>query len=131
VLDYVVRTSENLGIGFQRLAQYTRFLHDTAEIRLTVQRDRAVLSHSIPVPGGLPRPIAEYIVATWLLTSRQATGVNCLPRRTHRSITVYLDAHQILGTTATSWCSREIFSPSLWRRLTRLSRRSSKPKLWL
>lgn len=79
VLDYAVRTSENLGIGLQRLAQYTRFLHDIAEIKLTVQRDRAVLSHSIPVPGGLPRPIAEYIVATWLLTSRQATSVNWMP----------------------------------------------------
>ena len=79
VLDYAVRTSENLGIGFQRLAQYTRFLHDIAEIKLTVERDRAILSHSIPVPGGLPRPISEYIVATWLITSRHATGVNWIP----------------------------------------------------
>ena len=79
VLEYAVRTSENLGIGFQRLAQYTRFLHDIAEIKLTVQRDRAVLSHYVPVPGGLPRPISEYIVAAWLLTSRRATGVNWTP----------------------------------------------------
>ena len=79
VLGYVVRTSESLGIGMQRLAQYTRFLHDIAEIKLSVQRDRAVLSHSIPVPGGLPRPISEYIVATWLLTFRQATGVKWTP----------------------------------------------------
>ena len=79
VLDYVVRTSENLGIGLQRLALYTRFLHEIAEVKLTVQRDRAVLSHSLPVPGGLPRPIAEYIVATWLLTFRQATAVNWSP----------------------------------------------------
>lgn len=83
VLDYAVRTSENLGVGLQRLAQYTRFLHDIAEIKLTVQRDRAVLSHSIPVPGGLPRPIAEYIVATWLVTFRQAIGVNWAPLQVH------------------------------------------------
>lgn len=79
VLEYAVRTSENLGSGFQRLAQYTRFLHDNAEIKLTVERDRAVLSHSIPVLGRPPRPISEYIVATWLLTFRRATGVNWTP----------------------------------------------------
>src|SRR5262249_14840478 len=67
-LDYAVRTSETLGIGLQRLSRYHRFLHDVAEVKLTVHRDRATLSHYLPVPGGTPRPVSEYVLATWLVT---------------------------------------------------------------
>jgi len=79
VLDYAVRTSETMGIGLQRLCRYHRFLHDVAEVKLTVEGDRAILSHRLPAPALLPRAVSEYIVATWLLTTRQATGVNWIP----------------------------------------------------
>ena len=76
-LDYAVRTSETMGAGLQRLCRYLRFLHDIAEVKLTVHGEQAILSHRLPVPP--PRAVSEYIVATWLITSRQATGVNWVP----------------------------------------------------
>jgi AraC-like DNA-binding protein len=79
VLGYVVSTSENLGMGFQRMCRYIRFLHDVAETKLAVHGDRATLSHQLPFPGALPRPTSEYIVAGWLLASRKATGVGWIP----------------------------------------------------
>jgi len=78
-LDYAVRTCETLGEGLRRLALYHRFLHDVAETRLSVDRDRAVLSHHLPLPGGAPRPVSECVAAGWLLASRQATGLNFIP----------------------------------------------------
>jgi hypothetical protein len=52
-LDYALRTSETMGMGLQRLCRYHRFLHDIAEVKLTVHRDHAILSHHLPVPGAL------------------------------------------------------------------------------
>jgi Arabinose-binding domain of AraC transcription regulator, N-term len=65
-LDYAVRTSETMGVGLQRLCRYHRVLHDVAEVKLTVDRGRAMLSHHLPVPGGPPRAVSEFIVAGWL-----------------------------------------------------------------
>ena len=76
-LGYAVSTSATMGAGLQRLCRYLRFLHDIAEVKLTVHGDQAILSHRLPVPP--PRAVSEYIVATWLITSRQATGVNWVP----------------------------------------------------
>ncbi len=81
VLGYAVQTSENVAAAFQCLSRYHRCLHDVAEVKLAIGRDHATLSHRLPVPGGPPRAVAEYIVAGWLVTSRQATGVNWTPSR--------------------------------------------------
>jgi len=78
-LGYALRTSENFGISLQRLCRYHRVLHDAAEVQLTVRGDHAILSHRLPLPGGVPRAVSEYIVAAWLITSRQATGVHWIP----------------------------------------------------
>jgi AraC-like DNA-binding protein len=79
VLGLAIRTSDTLGGGLARLCRYHRFLHDGAQVRLAVAGQRAVLSHRLTIPGGLLRAVAEYVVATWLVTSRQATGVNWTP----------------------------------------------------
>ena len=79
VLDYAVRTCATLGEGLRRLSRYHRFLHDVADVRLRIEHERAILSHHLPFPGGAPRPVSEYVVAGWLLTSRQATGLNWIP----------------------------------------------------
>jgi AraC-like DNA-binding protein len=76
-LGYALRTSENFGISLQRLCRYHRVLHDTAEVQLTVRGDNAILSHRLP--GGVPRAVSEYIVASWLITSRRAAGVHWIP----------------------------------------------------
>jgi AraC-like DNA-binding protein len=78
-LDYAVRTCETLGERLRLLSRFHRFLHDIAETRVRVERDRAILSHYLPLPGGAPRPVSECVLAGWLLTSRQATGVNWIP----------------------------------------------------
>lgn len=79
VLEYVVRTSDTLGMGLQRLSRYHRLLHGAAEVKLSVHQDRAILSHQLPVPGGLPRAVSEFIVASWLIGSRQAIGMHWNP----------------------------------------------------
>ena len=58
-LGYALRTSENFGTSLQRLCRYHRVLHDAAEVQLTVRGDQVVLSHWLPVPGGLPRAVSE------------------------------------------------------------------------
>ena len=78
-LEYALRTSANLGEAFARLCRYHRLLHDAAEVALELHRDHAILSHRLPLPGGAPRPVSEFILAAWLLTSRQATGVDLVP----------------------------------------------------
>ena len=78
-LGYALRTSETLGMSFQRLCRYHRLLHDAADVKLAVHPDRAVLSHYLFIPGGPVRPISEYVLAGWLLFSRQSTGVHWTP----------------------------------------------------
>jgi AraC-like DNA-binding protein len=78
-LDYALRTSANLGAAYTRLSNFHRLLHDAAQVVLEIERDRAILSHLLPLPGGAPRPVSEFILAGWLVTSRQATGTDCTP----------------------------------------------------
>jgi AraC-like DNA-binding protein len=78
-LGYALRTSENFGMSLQRLCRYHRVFHDAAEVELTVRGDNAILSHRLRLPGGVPRPVSEYIVAAWVITSRQAAGVDWIP----------------------------------------------------
>jgi AraC-like DNA-binding protein len=78
-LEYALRTSANLGAAFARLSAYHRILHDAAQVLFEVDRDHAIVSHRLPLPGGAPRPVSEFILAAWLVTSRQATGVDFAP----------------------------------------------------
>ncbi len=78
-LEYALRTSANLGAAFTRLCTYHRILHDAAQVLFEIDRDRAIVSHRLPLPGGAPRPVSEFILAAWLVTSRQATGVDFAP----------------------------------------------------
>jgi AraC-like DNA-binding protein len=78
-LGYALRTSDTFGVSLERLCRYHRVLHDAAEVQLMVRGRHAVLSHRLPIPGGVPRAVSEYVVAAWLITSRQATGVNWIP----------------------------------------------------
>jgi AraC-like DNA-binding protein len=80
-LDYAVRTSGDVRAAFTRLFRYHRLLHDAAEVQLEIHRDHAILSHRLSVHGGTPRPVSEFILAAWLLTSRQASGVDWIPVR--------------------------------------------------
>jgi AraC-like DNA-binding protein len=77
--DYALRTSANLGAAFACLCRYHRVLHDVAQVGLETTRDYAILSHRLPLPGGAPRQVSEFILAAWLVTSRQATGMNWTP----------------------------------------------------
>ena len=78
-LDYALRTSANLGEAFTRLAAYHRVFHDAAEVRFEIEYDRGILSHHLPLPGGAPRLVSEFVLGAWLVTSRQATGIDLAP----------------------------------------------------
>ncbi|RFA25590.1 hypothetical protein CAI21_18885 [Alkalilimnicola ehrlichii] len=79
VLEYALATSATLGEGIQRLIRYNRVLHDAARIDLQEQEDQAVLSHWLPLPGGAPRPVSDFVVTVWLTGFRRLTGVNWTP----------------------------------------------------
>jgi AraC-like DNA-binding protein len=117
-LGYALRTSETLGISVQRLCRYHRLLHDVAEVKLTIDGDRATLSHRLPVPGGPPRAVSEYIVAAWLITSRQAAGVNWIPievRFPHPAPDNTSEHRRLFGCTVKfgHGCSELLFSRDL------------------
>jgi AraC-like DNA-binding protein len=78
-LEYAVQTCATLGEGLERLARYHRVLHDAAEVRFELRGDGAVLSHRLPLPGGAPRQISEYIVAGWLIALRRICASDWAP----------------------------------------------------
>jgi AraC-like DNA-binding protein len=80
VLDYAIRASATLGRGLDCLVRYHRLLHDAAVVLLRVEGDAAWLEHGLPPEAPpLPRHVAEYIVAGWLVVARQATGIDLAP----------------------------------------------------
>lgn len=82
VVDYTFRLSATLGEGLERLVRYHRVIHDTAPIELRIEGDVASLNHALPKEAGaVPRQIAEFIVSTWLVMARQATGQDFAPRQ--------------------------------------------------
>jgi AraC-like DNA-binding protein len=118
VLEYAVRTSENVGTGFERLFRYHRMLHDVAEVSLTVARDRAVLRHRLPPPHFLPREVSEYVLAAWLVTSRLATGKHWIPlqiRLPHAAPSDLSEHRRVFGCPLEfgSKCSELVFSREL------------------
>ena len=78
-LEYALRTSPTLGRGIERLCRYHHVYHDVAEVALEVRGEHAALSHRLPLPGGAPRTVAEFILTGWLVVARQATGAECAP----------------------------------------------------
>src|SRR5262249_35660349 len=80
VLDYTTRSSAARGEGLQRLVLYHRIPHDVAVVQLSLDGDRARLTHALPDQAGvLPRHPTEFIVAAWIVVARQATGTNLDP----------------------------------------------------
>ncbi|MBZ2188835.1 AraC family transcriptional regulator [Alcanivorax sp. JB21] len=74
-LEYAIRSSHDLGAGINRLVHYHRVMHDIAEVRLETAGKSAILSHCLPVPGGAPQPVSEFIMAGWYLAFCRLTGV--------------------------------------------------------
>ena len=85
VLDYAIRASITLGDGLERLVRYHRILHDGAVVELRVEEDSAWLQPVLPpeTPAALPRQVAEFIVAAWLVVARQATALDFAPLEVH------------------------------------------------
>ncbi len=97
-LEYAVRTSPDLGAGLGRLVRYHRALHDAAEVRLEVSGTRACLSHRLPLPGGAPRAVSEFVVTGWLQTLRRLTGREVRPievRFTHAQPADLSEHHRV------------------------------------
>jgi AraC-like DNA-binding protein len=80
VLDYAIRASATLGEGLARLVRYHRILHDAAVVELRTDGDSVLLEHVLPLEAvALPRQVAEFIVAAWLVVARQATALDLTP----------------------------------------------------
>jgi AraC-like DNA-binding protein len=80
VLDYAIRASATLGEGLERLVRYHRILHDAAVVGLRVDGESVWLEHVLPPEeAALPRQVAEFIVAAWLVVARQATARDLTP----------------------------------------------------
>jgi AraC-like DNA-binding protein len=78
-LEYAVQTCATLGHGLKMLARYHRVLHDVAEVRVELRGNWAVLSHRLPLPGGAPRQISEFVLAGWLLAFRRICATEWAP----------------------------------------------------
>lgn len=78
-IDHAARTSTTLGSGYGRMFRYYRVLHDLARTAMEMGPRHVVLSHDLPLPGGAPRAVSEFVLAAWLVTGRQATGVDWTP----------------------------------------------------
>lgn len=115
VLEYVARTSPTLGVGFDRLFRYHRVLHDVAETALERSSAHATLSHRLPMPGGAPRPISDFVLASWLRISRVITGVPWTPvavRFPHARPADVSEYRRLFGASVTFGCERsELVAP--------------------
>lgn len=76
---YAMISSATLGDAFQCLCRYQRLIHDSTEVRLDIEDDRATLRHRMP--GGLaaPRHSAEFLLTAWVRGGRMATGTAWAP----------------------------------------------------
>jgi AraC-like DNA-binding protein len=79
VLSYTMRTSATLEGAFERLVRFNRLLHDVADLRLGRDGAEARLTVRL-LPDGNPRQLGEFALAAFTLFSRDATGVDVMPR---------------------------------------------------
>ncbi len=73
VQSYAFVSSPTLGEGLARIAAYQRLNHDAARVTVDAEGELAVVRHRLPGGAAVPRPIAEFIVATLVLAARTAT----------------------------------------------------------
>jgi AraC-like DNA-binding protein len=80
LLDFAARANPTVGEGIRQLTRYYRIFHDAAVVRLEERGERAWLTHSLPPElGPMPRQAAEFVIATWLVGLRQASGLDFAP----------------------------------------------------
>ena len=76
---YAMVSSATLGDAFQCLCRYQRLIHDSTEVRLDIEDDRATLRHRMPGGVAAPRHSVEFLLAAWVRVGRMATGTAWLP----------------------------------------------------
>jgi AraC-like DNA-binding protein len=74
LLDYVLRGSPTLRVGFEKVGRFWRLAHDCGSLELRTERHRLVCEFQ--VEGGLEVPPAftEWGVASWARTTRELFG---------------------------------------------------------
>lgn len=70
IIDYVTRQCSNIGERVDRLMRYQRLLHDANEVRLEEQGENAHLSMRLRCEPPAPRHLIEFIIGTWVLSTR-------------------------------------------------------------
>jgi len=76
---YAMRASATLGEAFARLCRYQRLIHETSRVEMVEDGAHVRLRHALA--GGLaaPRQTAEFLLAIWLRSGREVTGVAWQP----------------------------------------------------
>ena len=80
---YTMVSSATLGDAFKCLCRYQRLIHDSTEVRLDIEDDRATLGHRMPGGVAAPRQSAEFLLAAWVRGGRLATGTTWSPVEVH------------------------------------------------
>jgi AraC-like DNA-binding protein len=79
VQGYAALSSATLGEAMQRASRLHRLNHDTAQVGLFVEGQRAIWRHELPGGLPLPRHAAEFVIALTLVVARQITGIALQP----------------------------------------------------
>lgn len=75
VMDYAIRTSDNLQQAIENLCRYNRLLHDEAIIDLVVVDNRAMLCHYFRSdPRGASWQAADFTLSSFVAIGRAITG---------------------------------------------------------
>jgi AraC-like DNA-binding protein len=76
---YAMLSSPTLGDACQCLCRYQRLIHDSTEVRLDIEDNRATLRHRMPGGVAAPRQSIEFLLAAWVRVGRMATGTTWSP----------------------------------------------------
>lgn len=78
VQAHAVLASADVRAGISTACRYQRLQHDAAQLHFDEREGK--LSHVLPAGRSLPRQPTEFVLATWILLLRQATGAPIVPR---------------------------------------------------
>lgn len=79
LVEYTIRHAPDLRAAFGRLIRYQSLLHDRATYQLTVEGERARLSHVPPPDIAPPRHFGEFLVARFVELGRALVGERWSP----------------------------------------------------
>ena len=80
VVFYAMSSSPTLGAAYERVCRYQRLINDAATVTLEPEGGFMKLRHRLPDGRPVPKHSAEFIVAAWVRSGREAVGKRWAPR---------------------------------------------------